>query len=214
MRVRGAGGFYLPVMLPAPFLRLVQQSVRNMSSSSAAVNLVSVNTAPDRAKKVIGAVIEEVKDRYALVHAGNSESECVHKAGLERAEKGKEGLISSHSAIEGVKPLLLSVQPPPGILVSDGAARLVDTQVLNFLFFSFSLFSSVLQWCVGLLSRTKRVICTNHSCLVFSSGHRSSKTRYKRLQRTPSQALKRTLFPLVYRLKLGQTASSSIFRKE
>ncbi|UZJ55560.1 hypothetical protein CBS101457_004880 [Exobasidium rhododendri] len=57
-----------------------------------AVNLVSVNTAPDRAKKVIGAVIEQVKDRYHLVHAGNSET------------------------IEGVKPLLLSIQPPPGIL--------------------------------------------------------------------------------------------------
>ena len=39
---------------------------------SKAVNLVSVNTAPDRAKKVIGAVIENVRDRYDIVHAGNS----------------------------------------------------------------------------------------------------------------------------------------------
>ncbi|BGO99343.1 hypothetical protein NBRC10513v2_000448 [Rhodotorula toruloides] len=63
-----------------------------MPSSSQPVNLVSVNTAPERAKKVIGAVIEGVKDRYSIVHAGNSET------------------------IEGVKPLLESVQPPPGIL--------------------------------------------------------------------------------------------------
>ncbi|CAO1624512.1 unnamed protein product [Jaminaea pallidilutea] len=60
--------------------------------SRAAINLVSVNTAPDRAKKVIGQVIELVKDRYSIVHAGNSET------------------------IEGVAPLLRSIQPPPGIL--------------------------------------------------------------------------------------------------
>ncbi|GMK55688.1 hypothetical protein CspeluHIS016_0207440 [Cutaneotrichosporon spelunceum] len=56
------------------------------------VNLVSVNTAPERAKKVIGTVIENVKDKYTIVHAGNS------------------------ATIDGVKPLLLSIQPPPGIL--------------------------------------------------------------------------------------------------
>ncbi|KLT46543.1 hypothetical protein CC85DRAFT_253674 [Cutaneotrichosporon oleaginosum] len=56
------------------------------------VNLVSVNTAPERAKKVIGEVIENVKHKYAIVHAGNS------------------------TTIEDVKPLLLSVQPPPEIL--------------------------------------------------------------------------------------------------
>lgn len=57
-----------------------------------AVNLVSVNTAPERAAKVIGTVIENVKGKYDIVHAGNS------------------------TTIEGVKPLLESVQPPPGIL--------------------------------------------------------------------------------------------------
>ncbi|BEJ15684.1 hypothetical protein CspHIS471_0502890 [Cutaneotrichosporon sp. HIS471] len=60
--------------------------------SSQTVNLVSVNTAPERAQKVIGTVIDNVKDKYTIVHAGNS------------------------TTIEGVKPLLLSVQPPPGIL--------------------------------------------------------------------------------------------------
>jgi hypothetical protein len=43
--------------------------------SSQPINLVSVNTVPERAKKVIGQVIDNVKDRYAIVHAGNSESE-------------------------------------------------------------------------------------------------------------------------------------------
>lgn len=46
-------------------------------SSASPINLVSVNTAPERARKVIGAVIEGVKDRHALVHAGNAESESL-----------------------------------------------------------------------------------------------------------------------------------------
>lgn len=50
--------------------------------SSQSVNLVSVNTAPDRAKKVIGAVIDNVKDKYTIVHAGNSTSEWCWEACL------------------------------------------------------------------------------------------------------------------------------------
>jgi hypothetical protein len=63
-----------------------------MSPSAEPVNLVSVNTAPERAKRLIGILIKDVADKYNIVHAGNSET------------------------IEGVKPLLLSIQPPPGIL--------------------------------------------------------------------------------------------------
>ncbi|KAJ9104360.1 hypothetical protein QFC19_004002 [Naganishia cerealis] len=63
-----------------------------MSSISEPVNLVSVNTAPERAKRLIGILINDVKDKYNIVHAGNSDT------------------------IEGVKPLLESIQPPPGIL--------------------------------------------------------------------------------------------------
>jgi hypothetical protein len=51
-------------------------SIRMASSQSLpTVRLVSVNTAPDRAKVVIGQVIENVKDRYNIIHAGNTESE-------------------------------------------------------------------------------------------------------------------------------------------
>jgi hypothetical protein len=39
------------------------------------INLVSVNTAPERAKRLIGILIEDVKDRYNIRHAGNSDSE-------------------------------------------------------------------------------------------------------------------------------------------
>lgn len=36
--------------------------------------LVTVNTAPDRARRLVGRVVEDVKDRYTLIHAANSES--------------------------------------------------------------------------------------------------------------------------------------------
>ena len=35
--------------------------------------LVTVNNAPERAKRLIGRVVEEVKERYTIVHAGNVE---------------------------------------------------------------------------------------------------------------------------------------------
>ncbi|WVW85186.1 hypothetical protein I302_107224 [Kwoniella bestiolae CBS 10118] len=62
------------------------------TQSRSPVYLVSVNTVPERAQKVIGAVIDSVKDKYNIVHVGNS------------------------TTIEGVKPLLESIQPPPDIL--------------------------------------------------------------------------------------------------
>ncbi|AAW41377.1 hypothetical protein CNA08170 [Cryptococcus deneoformans JEC21] len=78
---------------PATRITSTYITTRAMSTpSSTPVNLISVNTAPDRANKVIGTVIENVKDKYSIVHAGNS------------------------TTIEGVKPLLESTQPPPGIL--------------------------------------------------------------------------------------------------
>jgi hypothetical protein len=81
-------------------------------SKSQVINIISVNTAPDRAKKVIGAVIEKVKDRYDLVHAGNAESEYVENLVTDGV------LMGTYIAIEEVKPLLLSTKPPPKILVS------------------------------------------------------------------------------------------------
>jgi len=36
--------------------------------------LVTVNTAPDRAKRLIGRVVEDVKDKYIIVHAANAAS--------------------------------------------------------------------------------------------------------------------------------------------
>jgi hypothetical protein len=74
-----------------------------MSPSTEPVNLVSVNTAPERAKRLIGILIKDVADKYNIVHAGNSDT------------------------IEGVKPLLLSIQPAPGILFCASMVSALDT---------------------------------------------------------------------------------------
>ena len=50
-----------------------------MSSSAdvppprAPLKLVTVNTAPERAKLLIGRVVERVKDHYTIIHAANVE---------------------------------------------------------------------------------------------------------------------------------------------
>lgn len=44
-----------------------------MMASTRTYGLVTVKSAPERARKVIGALIENVKDRYNIVHAGKSE---------------------------------------------------------------------------------------------------------------------------------------------
>ena len=36
--------------------------------------LVTVNNAPERAKLLIGRVVEDLKERYIIVHAANCES--------------------------------------------------------------------------------------------------------------------------------------------
>lgn len=38
--------------------------------------LVTVNTAPDRARRLIGRVVEDVKEKYTIIHAGNADSTC------------------------------------------------------------------------------------------------------------------------------------------
>lgn len=40
-----------------------------------AIRLITVNTVPERAKRLIGRVVEDVKDRYTIVHVTNVESE-------------------------------------------------------------------------------------------------------------------------------------------
>ena len=46
-----------------------------IAMSGSAIKLVTVNTAPERAKRLIGRVVEDVKDTYTIVHVANVERE-------------------------------------------------------------------------------------------------------------------------------------------
>lgn len=41
--------------------------------------LVTVNTAPERAKRLIGIVVEKLKDSYTIEYVANCESKCHSK---------------------------------------------------------------------------------------------------------------------------------------
>lgn len=38
--------------------------------------LVTANTAPERAKRLIGRVVEDVKEKYTIIHAANASGEA------------------------------------------------------------------------------------------------------------------------------------------
>ena len=61
----------LPFLCFSSFL-----SSANMSEQSplGPFKLVTVNTAPERAKRLIGRVVKDVKDKYEIVHSANIES--------------------------------------------------------------------------------------------------------------------------------------------
>lgn len=45
-----------------------------MSSPKGPYKLCTCNTAPERAQRLVGRVIEQLKDKYTIIHAGNAES--------------------------------------------------------------------------------------------------------------------------------------------
>lgn len=47
-----------------------------MAARKGPFKLVTVNTAPERAKRLIGRLIDALKDDYDIEHVDNCESEC------------------------------------------------------------------------------------------------------------------------------------------
>ncbi len=75
---------------------------------------MTVNTAPARAKMVIGRVVEAVKDKYAIIHAGNAEG------------TSKLAILGMHSWLRSLLPAISEV---PGMLEElkpDMLVRLLD----------------------------------------------------------------------------------------
>lgn len=69
--------------------------------------LVTVNTAPERAKRLIGRMVEALKDRYTIVHVDNCESKLAPKVHC-----FDNALYANiHPAIEEVEPKVTEHRP-------------------------------------------------------------------------------------------------------
>ena len=87
--------------------------------------LVTVNTSPERARKIIGRLVEAVKDKYTIVHAANCEGRfCWHSILLMTGSLTPlpgVAIKDVASTVEEIKPDLLVRSPEtpkkPGVLI-------------------------------------------------------------------------------------------------
>ncbi|KAJ6551638.1 hypothetical protein B0H19DRAFT_950583 [Mycena capillaripes] len=97
--------------------------------------LVTVNTAPERARRLIGRVVEDVKDRYTIIHVANVErledvKETVDRerpnvlftASMWTPEQAKEIV----DIAKGVVPDLKTFSIPQGLQVDKGPDAVVE----------------------------------------------------------------------------------------
>ncbi|KAI5209562.1 hypothetical protein E4T39_00914 [Aureobasidium subglaciale] len=66
--------------------------------------LVTVNTAPERAYRLIGRVVENVKDKYTILHVGNADSMWFW-------HRGRGTLANSSADEEQVREVVTREQP-------------------------------------------------------------------------------------------------------
>ncbi|KZT07259.1 uncharacterized protein LAESUDRAFT_651747 [Laetiporus sulphureus 93-53] len=100
-----------------------------------ALKLITVNTAPERARRLIGRIVEDVKDRYTIVHLDNVERIEDVKAALEREkpdllftasmwtpEQAQEIVAIAKETVPGIKTFSL----PYGFQVEKGPDAVVE----------------------------------------------------------------------------------------
>ncbi|KAI0675834.1 hypothetical protein C8Q78DRAFT_351579 [Trametes maxima] len=97
--------------------------------------LVTVNTAPERAKRVIGRVVEDVKAQFAIVHVANVERiedvrsildkekpDLLFTASMWTPEQAHEIVIIAQDAVPGIKTFSI----PYGLQVEKGPDAIVN----------------------------------------------------------------------------------------
>ncbi|KAK4450039.1 hypothetical protein QBC34DRAFT_298087 [Podospora aff. communis PSN243] len=97
--------------------------------------LVTVNKAPDRAKRLIGRVVEDVKEQYTIIHAGNSASiedvrgvveehkpDVLFTASMWTPEEAQKII----SIAKGIVPDLKTFSLPQGLQVEKGPDAVVE----------------------------------------------------------------------------------------
>ncbi|GAB1319055.1 Alpha beta fold family protein [Madurella fahalii] len=99
------------------------------------LKLVTVNTAPERAKRLIGRVVEDVKDRYTIIHAANAPSIDEVKKTVEEAQPNVLFTASMWTSEEAeqiialareIVPDLKTFSLPQGLQVEKGPDAVVE----------------------------------------------------------------------------------------
>ncbi|OJT09781.1 hypothetical protein TRAPUB_13740 [Trametes pubescens] len=102
--------------------------------TDASIKLVTVNTAPERAKRLVGRVVEDLKDRFTIVHVANVERiedvratvareqpNLLFTASMWTAEQAQEIVAIARDVIPDIKtfniPFGLQVEKGPDAVV-------------------------------------------------------------------------------------------------
>ncbi|AEO66733.1 43b83a37-754e-4deb-b8df-581d303ac215 [Thermothielavioides terrestris] len=97
--------------------------------------LVTVNTAPERAKRLIGRVVEDVKDQYTIIHIANAASIDEVRQTVEEAQPNVLFTASMWTPEEAqriiaiakeVVPDLKTFSLPQGLQVEKGPDAVVE----------------------------------------------------------------------------------------
>ncbi|KAL4872739.1 hypothetical protein BDV12DRAFT_161439 [Aspergillus spectabilis] len=111
-----------------------------MSSPKGPYTLVTVNTAPERAKRLIGRLIEALKDRYTIIHVDNCEN--IEQVALKVTEHLPDVLFSAsmwspeeakeiHAIARGIRPDIKLHAIPQGLQVERGPDAIVEYLLEN-----------------------------------------------------------------------------------
>ncbi|KAJ5865053.1 uncharacterized protein N7529_006969 [Penicillium soppii] len=106
-----------------------------MSAPKGPFHLVTVNTAPERAKRLIGRLVEALKDQYTIIHVDNCEKidevegkvkehnpEVLFSASMWSAEEAKQ----IHDIARSVRPDIKLHAIPEGLQVERGPDAIVE----------------------------------------------------------------------------------------
>jgi hypothetical protein len=93
--------------------------------------LATVNTAPERAKRLIGRVAGDVKNRYSIVHVVNVESE-LHLTALDISDYLSPGIEDVKTAVE---------REHPDVLVSSRISEHMDFFIMRTVQFTASMWT-------------------------------------------------------------------------
>ncbi|KAL5336246.1 hypothetical protein BJX70DRAFT_285871 [Aspergillus crustosus] len=111
-----------------------------MSTPKGPFTLVTVNTAPERAKRLIGRLVEGLKDQYTIVHVDNAEN--IEQVAPKVTEHQPDVLFSAsmwspeeaqqiHSIAREIKPDIKLHAIPQGLQVERGPDAIVEYLIEN-----------------------------------------------------------------------------------